>query len=218
MKCEAIFKVKTVATVCYVTALDISLVGFDWIDMFDVLKPKKYQRTEEFGQADGLSRLVENQPAESKEVVAASVSTERDVQQILAELIRNTPVSAEDIRKETEKDAVLQQAAMNPICQYPVLCLQTEILWTRSSTTNRGDLRHNDWSTGTNLLDARVAKNSSFRQWDTVYISRFQGVLPTTINRTHQNPSVPPPVEWTGRKNLETCRLEVFKIEWKEIG
>ncbi|KAM3171733.1 hypothetical protein ACTXT7_016014 [Hymenolepis weldensis] len=40
MKCEANFKGKTVATVCYVADRDISLLGLDWIDMFIVLEPK----------------------------------------------------------------------------------------------------------------------------------------------------------------------------------
>ncbi|KAM3179232.1 hypothetical protein ACTXT7_000988 [Hymenolepis weldensis] len=107
MKCEASFKGKTAATVCYVTDRDINLVGLDWIDMFNVLEPKvrsvtcpqvrikeKYQRTEDFGQADGLSRLIENQGVKNEETVVASVSVERGVQHILAESIRNTPVLA----------------------------------------------------------------------------------------------------------------------------
>ncbi|VDL53811.1 unnamed protein product [Hymenolepis diminuta] len=40
----------------------------------------KHQRTEDFGQADGLSRLIENQRAENEETVVASVSFEGDVQ------------------------------------------------------------------------------------------------------------------------------------------
>ncbi|VUZ45604.1 unnamed protein product [Hymenolepis diminuta] len=76
MKLEAASKGKIVTTVCYVAARDISLVGLDWIDMFSVLEPKvqsvtgpqvrikeKYQRTEDFGQADGVSPLIENQPS-----------------------------------------------------------------------------------------------------------------------------------------------------------
>ncbi|VDL64654.1 unnamed protein product [Hymenolepis diminuta] len=70
----------------------------------------KYQRTEDFGQADGLSRLLENQRAENEEAMAASVSVERNVQHILVESIRNTPVSAVEIQKETEKDTVLQKS------------------------------------------------------------------------------------------------------------
>ncbi|VDL60120.1 unnamed protein product [Hymenolepis diminuta] len=69
----------------------------------------KYQRTEDFGQAVGLSCLIENQVGENEEIEVAFVSVERNVQHILAESNRNTPVSAEDIRKETEKDAVQQQ-------------------------------------------------------------------------------------------------------------
>ncbi|KAM3187757.1 hypothetical protein ACTXT7_001675 [Hymenolepis weldensis] len=67
------------------------------------------QVSENGGWSDGLSRLIENQRAENEETVVAFVSVERDVQHILAESIRNTPVLAEDIRKETEKNVVLQR-------------------------------------------------------------------------------------------------------------
>ncbi|VDL60333.1 unnamed protein product [Hymenolepis diminuta] len=40
MKCEATFKGKTAATVCYVADRDINLLEFDWTDMFNVLEPK----------------------------------------------------------------------------------------------------------------------------------------------------------------------------------
>ncbi|VUZ52590.1 unnamed protein product [Hymenolepis diminuta] len=115
--------------------------------MFDVLKPKKFRRTEDLDQANCLSPLIENQSAKNEETVVASVSFERDVQHILAESIQNTPISAEEIRKETEKDAVPQQAAKKPIRQDPGLCPQTETLWIKSSTTDRGDKWYNDWST-----------------------------------------------------------------------
>ncbi|VUZ48685.1 unnamed protein product, partial [Hymenolepis diminuta] len=64
-------------------------------------------------------------------MVVESVSFEREVQHILAESIRNTPVSPEEIRKETEKDEAPQQAAKNPTRQDPVLWPQTETPWTR---------------------------------------------------------------------------------------
>ncbi|VDL65121.1 unnamed protein product [Hymenolepis diminuta] len=144
MKCMSTFKGKAVATVCYVADRDTNLVGLDWIDMFDVLKPKvrsitgshaqikeMFRRTENLDEADCLSPLIENQSAENEETVVASVSFERDVQHILAESIRNTPVSVEDIRKEAEIDVVPQQASKKPIRQDPVLCPQTETPWTR---------------------------------------------------------------------------------------
>ncbi|VDL62336.1 unnamed protein product [Hymenolepis diminuta] len=133
VRCEATFKGKAVATICYVADRDINLVGLDWIDMFDVLKPKvrsinspyarikeKVRRTENLDQADCLSPLIDNQSAKNEETVVASVSFERDVQHILTDSTRNTPVSVVDIRKEAEKDAVPQQAAKKPIRQDPV--------------------------------------------------------------------------------------------------
>ncbi|VUZ41452.1 unnamed protein product, partial [Hymenolepis diminuta] len=72
---------------------------------------EKFWRTENLDQADCLSPLIENQSAKNEETVVASVSFEREIQQILTESIRNTPVSVADIRKEAEKDAVPQQAA-----------------------------------------------------------------------------------------------------------
>ncbi|VUZ56321.1 unnamed protein product [Hymenolepis diminuta] len=82
-KCEATFKGKSVATVCYVADQDINS------------SKEEYRRTEDLGQVDGLSRLIENQRAENEEAVIESVSFERDVQHILAESIGNTPISAE---------------------------------------------------------------------------------------------------------------------------
>ncbi|VDL64557.1 unnamed protein product, partial [Hymenolepis diminuta] len=100
--------------------------------MFDFLTPKKFPRTENLHQADCLSPLIDNQPVKNEETVAASVLFERDVQHILVESIRNTPVSVVDIRREAEKDAVLQRAAKDPIRQDSVLCPQTETQWTMS--------------------------------------------------------------------------------------
>ncbi|VUZ39455.1 unnamed protein product [Hymenolepis diminuta] len=106
MKCEATFKEKIAAIVCYVADRDINLLGLDWIDMFNVLEPKVQSATcpqvqmkekEDFGQADSLSPLIENQRSEKEEIAVASVSVERDVQHILAVSNRNTSISAEEI-------------------------------------------------------------------------------------------------------------------------
>ncbi|VDL61675.1 unnamed protein product [Hymenolepis diminuta] len=82
MKCKATFKGKAVATVCYVADRDTNLVGLDWIDIFDVLKPKvrsiasshtrikeECRRTENLDQADCLSPLIDNQSAKNEETV-----------------------------------------------------------------------------------------------------------------------------------------------------
>ncbi|KAM3171145.1 hypothetical protein ACTXT7_017212, partial [Hymenolepis weldensis] len=40
MRCGTTFKGQTIATVEYVADRDINLLGLDWIDIFNVLKPK----------------------------------------------------------------------------------------------------------------------------------------------------------------------------------
>ncbi|KAM3187795.1 hypothetical protein ACTXT7_001572 [Hymenolepis weldensis] len=72
--------------------------------------PEKVPENGGYCQADGPSRPIYSQCEQNEETVITFVSIERDVQYTLAESNRNTPVTAEDIRKETEKDAILQQA------------------------------------------------------------------------------------------------------------
>ncbi|KAM3180874.1 hypothetical protein ACTXT7_015458 [Hymenolepis weldensis] len=55
----------------------------------------RYQKTEDFGQADGLSRLTDNRRAQNEETVITFVWVERGVQHILAESIGNTPAPGE---------------------------------------------------------------------------------------------------------------------------
>ncbi|VUZ44202.1 unnamed protein product [Hymenolepis diminuta] len=104
-------------------------------------------------------------------MVVASVSFEREMQQILAESIRNTPVSVVDIRKEAEKDTVPRQAAKKPIRQDPVLCPQTEIPWTRLHVDFAG-LHESQ-------LRRRLAESTS----DKRYLSLYS--LLDTFNLTH---------------------------------
>ncbi|VUZ41419.1 unnamed protein product [Hymenolepis diminuta] len=91
----------------------------------------RYQRTEDFDKAVGVSHLIDNNRAQNEETGVGFVLVKGDMQHILAESIRNTLVSAEDIWKETEKDAILKQALKNPIPQDPLLWPQTETPWIR---------------------------------------------------------------------------------------
>ncbi|VUZ41143.1 unnamed protein product [Hymenolepis diminuta] len=101
------------------------------------------------------------------------MSVERDVQQKLAQWIRNPPKSPEEIGMETKKYAVLRHAPKRPIRPDPVLSPQTQTPWTRKSTNNRGYQWYKDWNTELILLDARITNDSSFGQWDTIYVSQF---------------------------------------------
>ncbi|KAM3187962.1 hypothetical protein ACTXT7_001284 [Hymenolepis weldensis] len=89
-----------------------------------------HQRREGFGQADGLSRIIDNQPTENEETVVAFVSVERDGQHKLEESNRNASALAEEMRKETEKDTVLEQALVYPIQMAFIL---TKRGWIRTS-------------------------------------------------------------------------------------
>ncbi|VUZ40247.1 unnamed protein product [Hymenolepis diminuta] len=134
--------------------------------------------------------------------MAASVSVERNVQHILVESIRNTPVSAVEIQKETEKDTVLQKAAKNPIRQDPVLWPQTETSWTRLHVDFAG--------THHNQLRRRLVETTS----DKRYLSLHS--LLDTFNLTHVIPprsqiidqvTVP---SHTARTRWKPSRLQIY--------
>ncbi|EPB69227.1 hypothetical protein ANCCEY_11679 [Ancylostoma ceylanicum] len=59
------------------------------------------------GQADELSRLLKRQPLTQEDSVVASV--EVDVKQVFADAVRRLPVTAETIRKHTEKSVMLRK-------------------------------------------------------------------------------------------------------------
>ncbi|EYB86192.1 hypothetical protein Y032_0283g1306 [Ancylostoma ceylanicum] len=60
------------------------LIGYD----FDI----EYIKTDSFGQADGLSRLIQRHPLTQEDCVIASV--EVDVKQVFADAVRRLPVKA----------------------------------------------------------------------------------------------------------------------------
>ncbi|PIC40074.1 hypothetical protein B9Z55_011551 [Caenorhabditis nigoni] len=66
----------------------------------------EYIKTDEFGQADALSRMIQKIPAEDEDVVIAQV--ELDVEDSLQSAVRKLPVTVSEIQEETEKNKVLQ--------------------------------------------------------------------------------------------------------------
>ena len=70
----------------------------------------KYWKTTDFGQADGLSRLIANHQTPMEESVTTNIATEKDIRSILAGSIRNIPVTADKIRHESAKDVVIRKA------------------------------------------------------------------------------------------------------------
>ncbi|EPB73411.1 reverse transcriptase [Ancylostoma ceylanicum] len=78
------------------------LIGYD----FDI----EYIKTDSFGQADGLSRLIQRHPLTQEDCVIASV--EVDVKQVFADAVRRLPVTAETIRKHTENSFVIAESKL----------------------------------------------------------------------------------------------------------
>lgn len=67
----------------------------------------KHVSTSKFGQADALSRLMQDFPTENEDVVIASV--ELDVNYGFDNTIRQLPVTDEDVRTETSRDPILRR-------------------------------------------------------------------------------------------------------------
>ncbi|EPB74304.1 hypothetical protein ANCCEY_06606 [Ancylostoma ceylanicum] len=67
----------------------------------------KYVNTTKFGQADGLSRLMQKHQVEDEDIVIASV--ENDVGSLLKECIRRLPVTVTDVESYTTTDPVLRK-------------------------------------------------------------------------------------------------------------
>ena len=60
----------------------------------------EYRKTNHFGQADALSRLIASKLPEPEDVIIAKV--EKDIQALRSDVIRHLPVTQTDIRKMTE--------------------------------------------------------------------------------------------------------------------
>ena len=79
----------------------------------------QYQRTENFGQADALSRLISSHQQPDEETVIAAISVEDDIRHQLSGAIHGIPVTADDIRRATDNDPMLQQVISFVNTQWP---------------------------------------------------------------------------------------------------
>ncbi|EGT42836.1 hypothetical protein CAEBREN_31320, partial [Caenorhabditis brenneri] len=75
------------------------LRGYD----FDI----EYVKTDDFGQADALSRMIQKFPTENEDIVIAQVEVE--VEETLHGAIRKLPVRVADVQEETQKSKLLQE-------------------------------------------------------------------------------------------------------------
>ncbi|PIO53640.1 hypothetical protein TELCIR_25018, partial [Teladorsagia circumcincta] len=74
------------------------LLGYD----FDI----EYVKTTQFGQVDGLSRLMQKHQGSNEDVVVAAV--ENDVSRLLKDCIRRLPLTHDHVRESTKKDVLLR--------------------------------------------------------------------------------------------------------------
>ncbi|XP_029142978.1 uncharacterized protein K02A2.6-like, partial [Protobothrops mucrosquamatus] len=95
------------------------LLGYD----FEI----RYQSTTSFGQADALSRLIGSQHQEPEETVIAAISTEPDVNFIVADALRSMPVTADEVREATLQDPTLKRVAKFLHSTWPTACDSDEL-------------------------------------------------------------------------------------------
>ena len=88
----------------------------------------KYRKTTDFGQADGLSRLIANHQTPMEETVISNRAIEKDIRSILTDPIRNIPVTADEIRHESVKDSVIRKAMKYVQKKWPASPVQGELL------------------------------------------------------------------------------------------
>ncbi|XP_055524749.1 uncharacterized protein K02A2.6-like [Wyeomyia smithii] len=73
----------------------------------------QFVRTEDFGHADLLSRLMKCHSTTDEEYVIASVQMEADVNTVLSDSTSSLPVTSEMVATETSKDPVLQSVVFH---------------------------------------------------------------------------------------------------------
>ncbi|CAH8655864.1 unnamed protein product [Dicrocoelium dendriticum] len=96
----------------------VILLGYD----FEI----RFCRTQDFGQADGLSRLIPKHTV-NEDIVIAAVAVEEDVRHQLSDTIRSLPLTAADIRRETAHDPVLRQAIAYVQTRWPNITFSGEL-------------------------------------------------------------------------------------------
>ena len=69
-----------------------------------------------------------NHKTQMKESVIANIGIEKDIRSILADSIRNIPVTADEIRRESAKDAVIRKAMNYVQKKWPAPPVQGELL------------------------------------------------------------------------------------------
>ena len=70
----------------------------------------KYQSTDNFGQADALSRVISTQRQEPEDMVVAQISIEPEINQVIVDACNTLPVTFDMVREATCTDPILQQA------------------------------------------------------------------------------------------------------------
>ena len=98
----------------------IVLLGYD----FDI----QYRRTESFGQADALSRLIGNHVPAEEDTIIAALSEEDDISTLqLTNAIRALPVTADDVRNATNDDSTIQEAITYVRSRWPSIQLEGDL-------------------------------------------------------------------------------------------
>jgi hypothetical protein len=87
----------------------------------------EYRRTDEFGQADALSRLISDYPTTNEDAVIAAVAVEEHSVGTLASAVRALPVTAADIQRATSDDPILQRAIRYVLDRWPSTPLDEEL-------------------------------------------------------------------------------------------
>nr|CAX83692.1 Gap-Pol polyprotein [Schistosoma japonicum] len=80
----------------------LTLLGYD----FDI----QYKKSEDFGQADVLSRLISNYPTMSEELVIATIDTRDYAKESFNHAVRALPVTTQQIAEFTRRDKTIQRA------------------------------------------------------------------------------------------------------------
>ncbi|CAH8498480.1 unnamed protein product [Schistosoma intercalatum] len=87
----------------------------------------KYQSTNTIGQADALSRLIGVQHPGPEDIIIASTAVDPEIRSIVADAIRNTPVSSDEVREETFRDPTLQEVRKFHLEGWPSKIYSTDL-------------------------------------------------------------------------------------------